>query len=353
MRYDDLYISGAGSWYPESISVDDAVADGRYSATVRSRTGQRRVTIAGPDDASPDMAVRAGISALGRAGCDPAEVSLLLHAVATYNGMDGWNCASYLQHRILAGHGVSFELRQLSNGAVGAIELAAAYLRAGGGAGSALITTADQFALPAWNRWEASPGLVFGDGASALLLSRDSGFARVVSSVSICDPELEGMQRGTRPFRSFADPDFLPSSIVERTKEFAATISIEEAVGRMAVGLNRAVTEAVKEAGTSVEDVAHVVLPNFGRELLHDECLVPIGADIERTTWRWGNTVGHVGAADQFGGLDHLATQGLLKPGERVMLVGVGGGFNWTCVVLEILTEPGWAHPAENGEAPA
>ncbi len=340
MTPEELYVAGVGSWLPEREPVERAVADGRYDPKHRRRTGQVAVAIAGEDETQPVMAVRAGQAALRHSGIDPERFRLLLHAVAGYHGLDGWNAASYLQQQVLGGHGLSFEVHQLSNGAVASMELAAAYLATADGAGAALITTADCFPEPVWDRWSASPGLVFGDGASALVLARDTGFAKVRSIASTNDPQLEGMQRGDVAFSKYPDPGHYPINLRARTNQFSSTMSLDEASARMARGLRAAADRAADEAGVKLAELDHVLTPNFGRELLDDECLRPLEIPYERTVWEWGLTVGHVGAADQFAGLAHLCETEALRPGEHVMLVGVGGGFNWTCAVLEILEPP-------------
>lgn len=341
MRYDNMYIAGLAARYPKGVLAEEAVADGRYESRLFERTRQHRVAIAGADEAAPHLAEQAGKLALQRSGHSPAEVALLLHAVATHNGLEGWNAASYLQHRVLGGAGIALEVRQLSNGAMAAFDLAFAYLRTFDGE-AALITAADVFCEPVWNRWRASPGLVFADGASAAVLSRRGGFARIVSCASVCDSTLEGMQRGRKPFH--VDVGTESVSLHERTLEFADTMPLDEATGRMAAGLREAGDRAAADAGMSLDAADHYVLPNFGHDLLRQECLEPLGLTAERTTWTWGTEIGHAGASDQFGGLAHLAETGRLAPGQRVLLVGVGGGFNWTCAVLEILEPPRWGN---------
>ena len=337
MRYKDLYVAGVGSWFPESVPIEEAVADGRYDSEVWAKTRMSGVAIAGPDHPQPEMAVAAGRAAMRHAGLAGHQVGLLLHAVAGYNGLEAWNCASYLQNEILSGHGFAYEIRQLSNGAVGAVELAAGFLGSHTGRRAALITTADVFPAPVWDRWTASPGLIFGDGASAMVLSKDRGFAKVLSVASTCDPGLEGMQRGDSPFYGYADPAQYPVDIRSRTHEFADVVPIKQAAKRMAEGLHAAADEACADAGMRIADVDHVVVPNFGRELLQHECLDPLGVDVSRTVWEWGREIGHVGAADQFAGLARLVETGAAEPGQTVLLVGVGGGFNWTCVLLRMV----------------
>ena len=175
MRFSDLYVSGVGSWYPKPVAVTDAIADGHYDATTQQRTGQLSVAIADGEDSQPEMAVRAGALAIRQSQLSHEDFGLLLHAVAGHNGLDGWNSASFLQHRLVGGQGVAFEIRQLSNGVTGSVELVAAYLSAGTDRPAALITAADCFAEPAWDRWRLHPGLVFGDGASAVVLRGGQG----------------------------------------------------------------------------------------------------------------------------------------------------------------------------------
>lgn len=336
MRQDNLYVATAASWYPSTVSIEKAVADGRYDTGVWEKTRMTAVAVAGPKDPQPVMARAAGLKALARSKLPPHDVSLLLHAVAGYSGLEGWNCGSYLQNEILDGHGLAFEIRQLSNGAMGAVELAASYLTAVPERRAALITTADVFPEPVWNRWTASPGLIFGDGASALMISRDAGIARVLSIASTGDPGLEGMQRGESPFYGYADPRQYPVNLKARTLEFADTVPLKEVSKRMAVGLRAAADEATADAGMRLREVDHVIVPNFGRELLQAECLDPLGVDVSRTLWEWGRGVGHVGAADQFAGLAQLVETGHAGRGQTVLLVGVGGGFNWTCMLLRM-----------------
>lgn len=344
MRYEDLYIAGLGSYLPETVAVDEAVAAGRYDLEDQEDSGQRSVAVAGPEDSQPVMAVAAGRVALERSGLPGAEVSLLLHAVTSYNGLDGWNAGCYLQKEILGGAGLSFEIRQLSNGAVASIELAAAYLTAAPARTAALITAADQFAEPAWDRWRASWGLVFADGASAAVLSRNGGFASVLSAVTVTDPELEAFHRGALPFTPAPDAGQYPIDFRARTLDYGQTVDLAEASQAMAAGLSRAAAAAAEEAGIRIKDAAHFVVPSFGKSLLERECLRPLVIPIERSTWSWGQDVGHMGAADQFASLTYLSEAGKLTAGDHVVIIGIGGGFNWTCVVLRVNEHPAWAY---------
>ena len=340
MRYEDIYIAGTGAAHPRAVAVDEAIADGRYTRDAQRHTGQQRVTIAEtPAEAAPELAVRAGRQALANSGLPADRFNLLLHGVATHNGLAGWNAASYLQHQVLGGHGIAFEIHQLSNSGVGALELACSYLAAGPARAAALITAADRFGPAAWDRFRSAPPIfVFADGAGALALAKGTGFARVLSVVSVADSELEGMQRGALPFNENPQ-DGYPISFFDRILEFSEScgLGIEELIKRMSELMREAGALAYAEAGFTASDVDVVVTPALGREALHEQCLDPLGIDIDRSTWNYARQVGHAGCTDQLAALNNLVETKRLKPGDRVLIAGLGGGYNCTVVALEIV----------------
>jgi len=353
MLHENLFIRGVASYLPPAVPVGSAIADGKYGHAEQAESGIERVTVAGRGESAPAMAVRAGRSAVRRSGLAPGNIGLLLHTVTAHNGLDGWNAGCYLQKEVLGGGGLSVEVRQLSNGAMASVELAAAYLAARPACRAALITAAEQFAEPAWDRWRSSWGLVFADGASAAVLSSDAGFARVRSTVTVADPDLEGLHRGTEPFTNAPGSGTYPISLRARALDFARSMDLTEVGRRLAAGLRRAVFLAVAEAGMSVSQADHYVVPGYGKKLLRRECLEPLAIPVGRSTWSWSASVGHLGAADQFAALTHLAEGGRLAVGNKVLVIGIGGGFNWSCMVLDIVECPSEDYRAVQGHAEA
>ncbi|MER5863924.1 ketoacyl-ACP synthase III family protein [Kitasatospora sp. NPDC002040] len=344
MKYDNLYIAGVGAWYPKPVPVEKAIDEGWYDNLTRRRTAQLSATVAGDDDSQPEMAARAGKLAVRQSGLSTDAFGLLLHATTGFCGLDGWNVSSYLQDQVLDGNGISLEVRQQSNGGMAAIELAAAFLAAGTDRTAALVTASDRFAEPVWDRWRAYTGLVLGDGGSAAVLSTERGFAKVLSVHSESRAELEGAQRADQPFTANPDPadrSAYPISLINRMKQFASSgIGLSEIFRRMNAALVLAVNTAAEQAGISAAEADHIVFPNFGRTMLEQEVLAPLGLELEQTHWEWGREIGHAGATDQFGALDQLVQKGELRPGQRVLMTGIGLGFNWTSVVLEITETP-------------
>ncbi|MGW3767086.1 ketoacyl-ACP synthase III family protein [Actinomadura verrucosospora] len=343
MRCDGLFLAGLAHRIPEAVDVDGAVDGGRYDADDRRADGYASVAVAA-GEAPPEMAAAAARRALERSGIPPSAVALLLHASAWFQGVDYWPAASYVHREVLGDdgrHAPALDVQQMCAGALGALELAASYLAADASRASALVTTADRFTDPGFDRWRGDVrGIVYGDGAAAAVLARE-GFARLLAVSTVVDTALEGMYRGDEPFASAPGR---PVDVRARRSAFAAHARalVGSLAERTASGLTEAVGRTLDEAGLKIADISRFAFPNVGLHVLRTRYAEPLSLDVERTTWDWGRRTGHVGAADQLTGLTDLVESGRVGPGDRVLLVGIGAGFAWTCAAVEIVERPAW-----------
>ncbi|MCQ4044534.1 ketoacyl-ACP synthase III family protein [Streptantibioticus rubrisoli] len=342
MRFDDLYVAGAAAHFPGRFAMADAVTGGLCDARIAERTGVVSVAFS-EGESAPEMAVQAARTALDRSGAGPHDIDLILHATVYYQGHDLWAPASYIQREAVGNRCPAVEVRQLSNGGMAAVELAAGYLTAGDGTSSALLTTGDRFCGPGFDRWGSDPGTVYGDAGTALVLSRGGGFARVRSLVTVSEPELEGIHRGDDPFGPAPFSVRRPMDLEVLKRDFIGKVGISYGVARVSAGQSEALKGALAAAEAELSDIAVFVLPQFGLRRLTSAYLRPWGLDPAVTTWPWGRTVGHLGAGDQFAGLAHLVEERRVKPGDLCLMAGVGAGYTWTCCVLEIQDVPSWS----------
>ncbi|MFP3991486.1 ketoacyl-ACP synthase III family protein [Streptomyces sp. E11-3] len=339
MRVEGIYLRGTSVRLPAVLPLADAVASGACTQRVATGTGLESVAYS-PDESAAEMAAKAAAGALRRAGTDPDDIELLLHADTYHQGQDLWPVASYIQRESLGNGCPAIEIRQMSNGGLAAMDLATAYLLAGEMRRDALLTTADRFCEPGIDRWLTDPGTPYADGATALVLSRRGGWARLLSIALHADPDLEPLHRGDDPFTKAPFAHRVPVDFEEAKRAFIGRVGMSYAITRAHNGQQTVLKQALAEAGSELSDVDWVVLPHFGRRRLEAIYYKPFGIDPARTTWEFSRTVGHLGAGDQFASLDHLITSGLAKPGDRCVLVSVGAGYSWGCAVLEILDQP-------------
>ncbi|MEV8594611.1 ketoacyl-ACP synthase III family protein [Streptomyces sp. NPDC052012] len=345
MRVEDTWIRGTAVRLPSRLRVEDAVASGDCPARIATATGMESVAYS-PDESAAEMAAVAAREALARAGSGPGDVGLILHADTYHQGQDLWPVASYIQREATGNSCPALEIRQMSNGGLAALDLATAYLTAGHhSAPDALLTTADRFCEPGIDRWRTDPGTPYADGATALVLSRRGGYARLLSLALFADPGLEPMHRGDDPFTKAPFAHRVPVDFEEAKRAFIGRTGMSYAVNRAHQGQQTVIKQACADAGIDLADARWVLLPHFGRRRLQSIYYTPFGIDPRRTTWEWSRTVGHLGAGDQFAGLDHLAGTGRATPGDLLVLVGVGAGYSWGCAVVEITGTPGHAGP--------
>ncbi|MBB5802199.1 3-oxoacyl-[acyl-carrier-protein] synthase-3 [Saccharothrix ecbatanensis] len=331
-----LYVAGAASWLPNPMTLDEAEQAGLAERILVWNTGIESVRVSTRESA-PEMAVLAARSALDRSGCSPDDISLVLHASAYFQGHDMWAPASYVQRFSVGNRCPAMEVRQMSNGGMAALQLAAAYLEADPGRFAALLTTADRFCMPGFDRWRSDPSTICGDGGAALVLSTRGGFARIRGLVTVSDPGLERGGRGDAPFADAPFATGMPIDLSATSSALVQEIGLEALLKRIESGQREAFDQATARAGVKLADIDWFVLPNLGRTRMSAQYFGPFGIDPERTTWPWSTRVGHLGAGDQFAGLAHLVDTGLLHPGQTCVLVGIGAGFSWTVAVLEVL----------------
>jgi 3-oxoacyl-[acyl-carrier-protein] synthase-3 len=124
MTFENMYISGTGRRLPDRLTVADAEEQGLCESRHIWRSGFASVCISARESA-PEMAAHAARSALRQARCGPEDISLILHADTYYQGHDLWPPALYVQREAVGNRCPAIEVRQMSNGGLAALELAA------------------------------------------------------------------------------------------------------------------------------------------------------------------------------------------------------------------------------------
>ncbi|MCE7082333.1 ketoacyl-ACP synthase III family protein [Streptomyces sp. ST2-7A] len=337
MRFDNIWIAGTGGTLGALEPVAAAVADGSYSPDAAESTGM--TSYARSEEAPPQMAVTAGRLAIKEArerGIGVGPNTVHLHSHGHFQGIEMWPAACWIARELLGStlDTMPMTVNAWSNGSLATLDVAAATLAARPDVPSALITMADRFAPPA-DRWYTSPGMVFGDGAAAGVVTRDVGRMRLRSLASRTDTVLEGLSRGAEPFRTA--PEGRQPDMRRRTREFLATgeVSLKDVFTRTAECTRAVVGRALAEAEVGPDEVDWFLTPFVGRTLYRDS-FVRTMTDLRprNTLQELGLTIGHLGPCDQLYGLDHLLRNELLNTGDRVLVLGTGMGFTFSAAVL-------------------
>ena len=342
MEVGDVFFTGLGVYQPRSVNAGEAARRGDYDRASYLENRLTGVCVAG-DVSPPEMAVHAARQALARAGADPADIGLLLHASVFLQGPEMWLPAYYVQREVVGSAVPAMELRLGCNGLFAALELAAPRLAALPAGRTVLFTTAENLESPLLDRWNSAPGFLQGDAGSALLLDREPGFARLLSVESVAVPQLEPMHRGGEPL--FPPGATTGDKIDMRTRalHFRDTVMpLADAAELAAAALCALTDRLLAEAGRTMAEMTRVVYANTAGYYLQSQVLEPLGIPLDRTTWQFGRGIGHTGASDQLLSLNHLLTTGALAPGDHVLLLGAAPGFTLSGAVVEIRSVPAW-----------
>ncbi|MBT2226394.1 ketoacyl-ACP synthase III family protein [Nonomuraea sp. NEAU-A123] len=339
MQTPDIYLRSIGVHLPPVVSIETAVAEGRYPADEVEYFRLGGAAVAG-DVPAPELALRAARHAFERSGgISPRDLDLMLYADVWHQGPEGWQPQYYLQQHLVGGDVLSVEVRHGCCGLFSALQLACGYLRPGG---TALLVGADNHGTPLVDRWRMIEGNVVGDAGCAVLVTTDTGFAEVRSVNVIVLPEAESVNDGGV---AMFPPDATvgrPLDFASRHHEFRKRLLAGDGAGVMLAiqsTLMGLVERTLKEAGITLDEVARVAFPH-GRWDNLEERASWFGLTLADTTWEYGAGIGHLGVSDQFVALDHLLAGGALARGDYVLLVGVGAGKTLACAVLRILDLP-------------
>jgi 3-oxoacyl-[acyl-carrier-protein] synthase-3 len=317
-------IVGTGSALPERC-VDNATLCAELAARgietsddwIVARTGIRQRHLASPEVTSSVLGTRAARAALEAAGLEPSAVGLIVVATSTPDYV--FPSTACLVQRELGIVGCpAFDVQAVCSGFVYGLTVADAMIRSGA-ARHALVIGAEVFSrILDWN--DRGTCVLFGDGAGAVVLSA-SDTPGILSARLHADGRYESILRtaGNVAHGSITGHPFLTMD--------------GQAVFKLAVGvLDEVARETVAAAGLTIDDIDWLI-PHQANVRILQATGRKLGLSAEKvvvTVDRHANT----SAASVPLALDAAVRDGRIRPGHRVMLQGVGGGFTWGAVLV-------------------
>lgn len=345
MRIDyDLALCGANLELPEAVETTaDAVRLGRIAARAADQLGVRAVHVADPESLPADLAVTAAVRALSAAGQSALDVGLLLHTHVWHQGHDLWSAPHYLAHRIGAHQAFPMTLSQNCNAVMAAIELSVPWLAMAPRDTSVLITAADQFCPPAFDRWRCAYGCVYGDGATAAVLRRGPvpGALAVRAISSKAAPELEEVNRaGQRPTPA---PRMHDETVDLRgpKKAYFQRHGISQFQKTTEAAVRDVVLASLADAGVAPDDprIRAIAVPRLSATIIDDLYKELLATLTPAPVLSLQAQTGHLSCGDVTANVADLHREALLRPGDLGIVLNVGGGYTWSSLVVEV---PGW-----------
>ncbi|WP_225839747.1 3-oxoacyl-[acyl-carrier-protein] synthase III C-terminal domain-containing protein [Streptomyces sp. NK08204] len=325
-----LYIASAAAELPPALPVADAIRDGSYSQESADIAGYSAVTIAEESSTIFDLASAAALSATARTTVPSTDIrSVLFVSVFPFTHPALYNIPAAIAESVRSPCAFATQLSNASCAAgVDALVMAGHRLLVTDER-AALVVAGDLWRQPHIDRFNCNPNFVFADGAAAVVLSRDVGYARLLSGATLTDPTLSGLHADVPTART-------PVDITARARAFFETrMDPDEVHARLEAALTSTIDAALSLAGVSMDDVAYALLPAIGRTFLQ-RYLDMLKIPISRTTWDYYATTSHIGPGDQFSALTYLMDNDRCGSGDVILLIGEGVGFQFSVAVLEV-----------------
>jgi len=314
-------IVGTGSYLPQRCLTNDDLATRLDLDTsdgwIRERTGIRERRIAAEDESASDLALAASRQALGMAGVRAAQLDLIIVATTTPDQVFP-STACLLQAK-LGVHGMpAFDVQAVCTGFVYALSIAEKFIACGGCEHVLVVGTEVFSRILDWQ--DRSTCVLFGDGAGAVVLKRDSGPGILASNL-----HADGRHAG-----SLAVPGTLSGGAVSGRPLLQMD---GRAVFRFAVNaMEQAIIWTLSGARLGVAELDWLILHQANARIIESTAR-RIGLPLERaivTIDRHANT----SAASIPLALDEAVRDGRVMSGQHLLIAGAGAGFTWGAAVL-------------------
>ena len=307
-------IIGTGSYLPPRI-ITNIELEKTLDTTdewITSRTGikERRVV---DDQSTCDLALEASRKALEMAEIKVSEIDLVILATTTPDKIFPAT-ATMLQDRIGASC-PAFDIQAVCAGFVFALTTAQQYIENGVAKNILVVGSETMSKIVDWN--DRSTAILFGDGAGAVVVSKDN---------------ITGIKHS----KLCSDGSYL-SSLHVNNNGINETGTIEMAgneVYKIAVNrLSDLAEESLKDCNMTSDDLAWMIPHQANIRIISavaKRIKLPMSKVI-LTIEKHGNT----SAASIPLALDVAVRDGRIKKGDNLLFEGIGGGFSWGSLLVE------------------
>lgn len=350
-------IVGHGKAQPELVVSNDDLANivDTSDEWIVERTGihNRRIAV---DESTTDLGVQAAQAALENAGVAAGDIDLIV-CMTISGDVIVPSQAALIKAQLGAEHAIAFDLNAACSGCIYGIDVASTMIEASVLAGRgnarkrntmrrALVVGAERLSrITDWT--DRATCVLFGDGAGAVVLEWDESAPGILASFlkntdddTLCLTVDANHDMSTFPFGKNVsnvgvgeimditgeDGEFAPHAAFirmngQRVFKFATAAIVEAA---------RAVCE---RAGVSMDEVSCIV-PHQANDRIIRFAAKKLGVPCER----WQVSIaeaGNTSASSVLMALSDAYDGGRIKPGDKVMCVGFGGGLTSGALLFE------------------
>ncbi|WP_090735561.1 beta-ketoacyl-ACP synthase III [Paenibacillus sp. Mc5Re-14] len=319
-------VIGTGKYVPEKILTNKDLEEIVETSDewIVSRTGIQERHIAAPEQATSDLAYEAAVKALESAGMTAQDLDLIIVATVTPD-MAFPSTACILQDKLGAKGAAAFDLSAACSGFVYGLATATSFIKTGI-YNNALIIGADCLSRIT-DYTDRNTCVLFGDGAGAVVIGE------VPEGRGFQSFDLGAEGAGGTLLKLEAGGSRLPASAntLENKQHYIYMNGRE--VFKFAVRvMGTATVDVLEKAGMSKDDI-DLFVPHQANIRIIQSAMQRLDLPEEKVVINV-NKYANTSAASIPLALVEAAEEGRMKEGDRILMVGFGGGLTWGASVL-------------------
>jgi 3-oxoacyl-[acyl-carrier-protein] synthase-3 len=318
-------ILGTGHYAPENIVTNDDLAKivDTSDEWITSRSGikERRISI---NENTSDLASKAALDVLKNANISAEEIDLIIVTTMTPDNFTP-STACMVQGNIGATKAAAFDLSAACTGFVYGMSVGSQFIKSG--AYKKVLVIGAEVISKIINWKDRNTCVLFGDGAGAVLLGESSDIGVANFHLASDGTKSKVLSCPSVPLNNpymTESPLEIESYMYMEGREvfkFATTV------------IGESIDTLLKEAGMSKDDIKYIV-PHQANSRIIEFAAKRLGIEKEKfylNLDRYGNTSG----ASIPIALDEMNKKGLLQKGDKIILVGFGGGLTYGSILIQ------------------
>ncbi len=319
-------ITGVGGYIPEKVydnAYMESIVDTSDEWIIR-RTGIKERHISEDNEYTTDMATIAGKRAIENANLTPEDIDLIILATVTPDYFTP-ACACIVQANLGAKNAAAFDFNAACSGFVTGLTIAKQFIQTGTYK-NILVVCADTLSK-ATDYKDRATCVLFGDAAGAAVVSASEETGIIATDIGA--DGSSGLAITSLAYRNDDEETEKRISHKKDTLWMAGQAVMKFAVKAMADASEKVITEA----GLTWDDI-DLVVPHQANYRIVDSAIKRMGIDKDKVFLnleKYGNT----SASCIPVALSQAVEQGRIKKGDKVVLVGFGGGLTWGAALIE------------------
>ncbi len=319
-------IIGTGSYVPTKIYTNEyleTIVD-TNSNWIYEKLGIRERRIAEENEATSDLAYKAGLNAIENAELSVNDIDLIIIATTTPDRLAP-SCAAIVQHKLKAYNSVAFDIAAVCSGFLYGMSVASQFI-ASGVYDNVLVIGADTFSKI--TDWKRRDSVFFGDGAGATVLSSANVNEGFFAFRLYTDGR--GFDNFTIPAGGSEKPT---SSDTIKKGEHFFKMNGKAVYDTATEVLPIAINQVLKDSGMDINDI-DLMIPHQPSIGILKKTIELIGLPeykLMTNMHKYANTSGATIPLL----LDEVHRSGKIKKGNNILFAAVGSGWTYGAAIIK------------------